>query len=205
MSYFTENINAARKVGRFIKPYLQSGDPATAAICLEEILKNLSTNHFAPLLKAHFTNSPRHVLDHINEFAFHHKEMFDINAIYLEMNLFDVNTDKWFFDIFAFPFCKEDSEDEDYYWLAEFESSEWPWFTLQGLEHVQELYVQFQARKLNEDKNHDLEKQIANMLVIARFLQLIHTALNAGNLIVPATILASAHEHESLMMGRFLP
>ena len=205
MSYTMQNITAAYRIGRFIKPYLQSGDPDTAATVLEEILKKLPTNHFAPLLKAHFTNPPKRVLDHINEFADYYQDVFNIKAIYLEMNLFDINTDEWFFDIFAFPFCKEDSEDKEYYWLAEFETHEWPLFTLQGLEHIQDLYVQFWARALNKDKNYDLEMQIASMLVIARFLQLIRAALNAGNLIVPATLLASAHENENLMMGRFPP
>lgn len=55
--------------------------------------------------------------------------------------------------------------------------------------------------KIYELKTHDAEKEIATLLVMVRFVQLIRSALKAGTLACSVPLLATAHDFE--MFGRF--
>ena len=45
------------------------------------------------------------------------KNRFDVRAVYLEMNRFDINYDRWYFDLFAYTEYSADPEDLD--WLSD--------------------------------------------------------------------------------------
>ena len=55
--------------------------------------------------------------------------------------------------------------------------------------------------KIYDHKTHDREEEIATLLVMVRFLQLIQSSLNAGTLIYSVPLLATAHDFD--MFGRF--
>lgn len=120
-----KNLEIIKNIENAISPYLLSGNIDTAAIILERLLQATPTNGFNALVQSHFTNPAAHVLDHINDFLNTCRKMFDIRAAYFEMNGFEHNYDKRFFDSFAYYFYIENPEDDPgWYWLTEWESPE---------------------------------------------------------------------------------
>lgn len=116
--------------------YLRSNDVDGAAADLESRLRATATDRFASLADLHFTNSPYDVLSHINEFIAACKAHFDVRAVYLEMNGFDINYDRWYFDSFAYTEYSDDPDDLD--WLCDWSSPNWEQYTLNGLEETQD-------------------------------------------------------------------
>lgn len=124
-----------------------------------------------------------------------------MEAVYLEMNGFDINYERWFFDFFGYATYNNDPEDLD--WL-----SSWQWensgTTLKGLEKIQkdfEWYHTSQVRK--RQKTFENGYSLAVLLVMVKFLALIKSAVESGPLVKSIPVLATAHEFDTI--GRFLP
>lgn len=184
-----------------VDSYLRSNDVDAAAADLESRLRAAAFDRFASLADSHFTNSPRDVLAHINEFIATCQAQFDVRAVYLEMNGFDINYDRWYFDSFAYTEYSDDPEDLD--WLCDWSSPDWDQFTLSGPKQTQNDFRWYMENKIYENKTHDAEKEIATLLVMVRFVQLIRSSLNAGTLTCSVPLLATAHDFD--MFGRFQP
>ena len=119
-----------------VSSLLRANDIDGAAFELETQLRTATTDRFASLADLHFTNSRHDVLDYINNFISACRSQFDLGAVYLEMNGFDINYDRWYFDSFGYTEYSEDPEDMD--WLCDWTSPDWPLFTLTGLEETQD-------------------------------------------------------------------
>lgn len=184
-----------------VDTYLRSNDVNGAAADLESRLRATATDRFASLADSHFTNSPCNLLAHINDFLAACQSQFDVRSAYLEMNGFDINYDRWYFDSFAYADYSGDPNDLD--WLCDWTSPNWNQFTLNGLEQTQDDFRWYMENKIYKNKTHDTEKEIATLLVMLRFVQLVHSSLDAGTLILPVPLLATAHDFE--MFGRFEP
>ena len=117
------------------------------------------------------------------------------------MNGFDINYDRWYFDSFAYTDYSDDPDDLD--WLCDWASPDWNQITLTGLEQTQDDFRWYMENKVYEIKTHDTEKEIATLLVMLRFVQLIQSALNTGTLTSSIPLLATAHDFD--MFGRFTP
>jgi hypothetical protein len=184
-----------------VNSYLRSNDVDGAASDLESRLRATTSDRFASLADSHFTNSPHDVISHINEFVAMCQSQFDVRAVYLEMNGFDINYDRWYFDSFAYTEYADDPDDLD--WLCDWKSPDWNQFTLNGLEETQDDFRWYMENKIYENKTHDAEKEIATLLVMVRLVQLIRSSLNAGTLACSVPLLATAHDFD--MFGRFKP
>ncbi|CAN5908861.1 hypothetical protein BH11VER1_BH11VER1_09190 [soil metagenome] len=184
-----------------VDSYLRSNDVDRAAADLESRLRATATDRFASLADSHFTNKPHDILAHINKFVAACQRKFDVRAVYLEMNGFDINYDRWYFDSFAYTEYSDDPEDMD--WLGDWTSPDWEQFTLSGLEQTQDDFRWYMESKIYDHKTHDAEKEIATLLVMVRFVQLIRSSLDAGTLIRSIPLLATAHDFD--IFGRFTP
>lgn len=179
--------------------YLRAGDIDAAAADLETRLRNATSDRFASLAATHFTNSPFDVLAHINDFLTACQSEFEVRAIYLEMNGFDINYHRWYFDSFAYTEYSDDPDDMD--WLSEWSSPDWGRYTLTGLEQTQDDFRWYMENRIYEHKTHHAAKEIATLLVMVRFVQLVRSALDAGALACQAPLLATAHDFD--LFGRF--
>ena len=61
---------------------------------LEERLAKENVRRFKGLVGRGFRNNPRDILSRINEFVTVCSKKFDVKAVYLEMNGFDINPDR---------------------------------------------------------------------------------------------------------------
>jgi hypothetical protein len=182
-----------------VDTYLRSDDIDGAATDLETRLRAAASNRFASLADSHFTNSPHRVLAHINDFINACQAQFDVRAVYLEMNGFDINYDRWYFDSFAYNEYSDDPDDVD--WLCDWASPDWDSFTLTGLEQTQDDFRWYMENRIYDRKTHDVEKEIATLLVMVRFVQLIRSSLTSGTLAASVPLIATAHDFA--IFGRF--
>src|SRR5262245_11406227 len=137
--------NLWRTIGDFFK----HDDVAGALVFLEKSLKKQPTKQFKRLLDAKFSNPPSVILTNINAFIEQCQQHFDVQAVYLEMNGFDINYDRWYFDFFAYSELGDDEDDRD--WLCEWNSDRWPDMTLEGLESVQKDFETYDKKRLWEN------------------------------------------------------
>ncbi len=192
------NVELWKTVDRFFR----KNDVSDAASYLESLLRESRSDRFVSLVDKHFTNAPRSVLKHINAFI---KGCGDdgeeVGAVYLEMNGFDINYVRWYFDSFAYADYVDDPDDLD--WLSSWSSPEWPQFTLTGLEDVQEDFRWYMENKVYEEKTYETVRELAVLLVMVRFVQLVETAIQLRNLAKPVPMLATAHEFD--IVARWIP
>ena len=182
-----------------VNSQLQSNDIDGAANYLESRLRASAKDRFISLADSHFTNMPRDVLQHVKEFVATCQNQFDLRAVYLEMNGFDINYDRWYLDSFGYSEYSEDPDDMD--WICEWTSPDWKQFTLTGLEQTQDDFRWYMENKIYDRKTHGAEKEIATLLVMVRFVQLIRSSLDVGPMTAAIPLLATAHDFD--IFGRF--
>ena len=168
---------------------------------LETRLATMQTDHFKRLIGAEFTNEPSLILTEINNFISACQESFDVQVVYIEMNGFDINYDRWYFDLFGYAHYEDDLDDLE--WLADWQSDEWPEVTLTGMEMIQRDFEWYHTEKKWKDTRYGQTYEVAVLLVMTKFVALVRSALRSGELIKPIPVLATAHEFDSI--GRFAP
>lgn len=178
---------------------LRKSDTHGAIQFLEERLRKEPVSRFKGLLGKGFTNKPRSILAAINKFTDACSKGFDVKAVYLEMNAFDVNCDRWYFDSFGYSRYEADPEDLD--WLSEWQSPNWPQVTLNGLQPVRRDFEWYHANRIWEDESFARTYDLAELLVVCKYVSLIESALAAGRRSKPIPVLATAHDFD--IMGRF--
>jgi hypothetical protein len=146
------------------------------------------------LLGARFTNLPTAILTDINKFIAACEARFDLRAVYLEMNGFDINYDRWYFDFFGYAELPDDDEHLD--WLSDWQSEHWPEVTLTGLEIAQNEFKVYDKKRLWKNKDLERSKEIAVLLVMTRFVMLVESAVRSGPLAKDITLLATAHDFD---------
>lgn len=184
-----------------VENYLRSNDIDAAAADLESRLRTSASDRFRSLADLRFTNSPSAVLNHINRFIAHCATKFTVRAVYLEMNGFCVNYDRWYFDSFAYTEYSDAEDDLD--WLCDWASPDWETLTLTGLEQTQDDFRWYMEDEIYNLKSHDKEEDIATLLVMIRFVQLVRSAMDSGPLVCAVPLLATAHDFD--IFGRFKP
>ena len=176
------------KLWRSVAARFSKSDVEGAVTLLEGRLDDASGDRFKGLIGKSFSNSPRAVLSAINKFVRACDETFDVKAVYLEMNGFDINYDRWYFDSFGYRQYGTDPHDLE--WLCDWQSALWPQVTLKGLEPVQKDFEWYQTNEAWSDKKlgkaYEKAKETAVLLVMTKFVTLIQSALRAGKLVKPA-------------------
>jgi len=168
---------------------------------LEEGLQATPSSRFATLLGTAFSNDAADVAAHIDGFLVECERTFEVRAIYLEMNGFDINPDRWFFDYFAFDRYVQDEDNLE--WLCEFNITSWPQTTLFGMESVQRDFDWYSNHRGHEDPNAKAAASYAIPLVMCRFAKLISSAVAVARRPFRVPILATAHDFD--VVARFLP
>jgi hypothetical protein len=157
--------------GEAINPYLEKAEFNKAIKLAENKLAAIPATPFHDIIGKSFLSQASNLSLWIDNFYKASTEDFLIKALYFEMTEFDINTDEWSIDGFAYP---EDGGLEDTEWLAEFEGvavSEGA-FILKGFETLQ---VAFENAELDSDDEQNA-RDWCEQLIIARYMQLIHAA-----------------------------
>lgn len=152
-----------------LKPALRAGNLSRCVDAIEAELAGLPQSPFHVALDLHFTNAPSAVAAHFDAFFCDNAPRFSLAAAYAEMNGFSINTDCWFFDVFAYD---RYGGHADYEWLCAWQSARFPQMTLTGMEALQGIY----ASSVFDDPDFKDACYMTDLLVAARFQQLIHRA-----------------------------
>jgi hypothetical protein len=160
-------------------------------LCIDRTVSTLKSMVDCPFQiasQSRFTTSPTDVARYFDAFISEQSRLFDLKAVYAEMNGFDINPDRWFFSLFAYDTY---GGHEDYDWLSDWNSEFYPEMTLTGMEPLQEAYASeaFRNEALSEAVDY------ASLLVVLRFQDLIRrSAAQMKTLKTP--LLATAHEYD---------
>lgn len=126
------------KLWNMIDKKFRHSDIRGAVSSLEKKLSKEPTDSFKGLIGKEFSNSPLSILTEINKFIRAWDRSFDIKAVYLEMNGFDINYDRWYFDLFGYDRYEENPMDLE--WLCKWQSEDWKQIRLIGLESIQKEF-----------------------------------------------------------------
>ncbi len=167
---------------------LKAGDLDLCHKIVAQRLSTLPASPFHIALDLAITNNPADVAKHFDGFFKQEGKRFGIGAAYAEMNGFDINSGRWFFDVFAF---EEFGGHDDYEWLAEWQSGDYPSMTIKGLEELQAVYA---SEAFREPRFRDVANA-AGLLVVIKFQDLIRRAApQMRQLRFP--LLATAHDYD---------
>jgi len=173
-----------------------------AVVLLEKFIGSYDAKRFASLPGTCFTNPPSDVLGEINRFIEANQSSFNVEAIYLEMNGFDINYDRWYFDLFAYASYSPDFDDNE--WLCDCQSAGWPAIELVGAKAAQEAFAWYHDEEI-WDSQPDLKPvyEASMLLIMAKFAEFIGSVLSTGQLTRPVPVLVTAHGFESV--ARYVP
>jgi hypothetical protein len=161
------------------EPHLLRNDYEQCERIVSSALELYPKSPFHKVLELEFSNSVDDVAENFNEFFKQESARLNVAAIYTETNGFDINPNRWFFDLFAY---KIDGGLDDPDWLSDWQSKSWPSMTLIGMEDLQAVYA---SEKLGEDYVY-----LASLLVVVKFQKLIFNArpkMQIGNIPVYST------------------
>ena len=188
-----------------VDAFLMAGDIVDAIQYLEQKLADCEGERFKSLLNAEFQNNPVEIAANTNEFIKCCEDNFDVKAVYLEMNGFDINPGRWFFDFFGYRtyFDKTDDIDGLIDWIAHWDSPDWSDVTLLGLEKTQKDFDWYSNKSGYKDPQAKLPKELATLLVMCKFTRLIQKVVQAGKIEKKIPIFATAHDFD--IIPRFMP
>lgn len=170
---------------------LRKGDLDRCKKVVSDYLKKLPKSPFHLILDLEFSNPSKNIAKVFEKFIDENSKKYVVKAIYTETNGFDINPDRWYFDLFAYDSY---GGHEDYDWL-----SGWKWeigfkdynITLKGMEPLQEVYASdsYYKKEFKNARDH------CSLLFLVKFQILIRTtAPFISNLKCP--LLASAHDYQ---------
>ena len=100
-----------------------------------------------------------------------------IDALYFEMNEFDINTDIWFID--GFSYSKDGGLDlEDMEWLSDWDTSTDTSFAINQLEKLQVAFSEIDEKEENDEWTDELQeaRDWCEQIIIAKFMELMREA-----------------------------
>jgi len=167
---------------------LQAGDTARCELTVAERLSAMPRSPFHIALDLAFTNPLSEVATHFDRFFRQEASRFPIGAAYTEMSGFDINPDRWYFDVFAY---KRYGGHDNYDWLSDWQSGSYEDMTLTGFEPLQAVY----AGEAFEDDEFREAAYVAGLLVVAKYQDFIGRVVPLmRELRFP--LLVTAHEYD---------
>jgi hypothetical protein len=184
---------------RELDVWLRNGDIAYCVEQVSKIIQARTQTPFHDVLDLKFANDTEAIATHFDLFFGNAKQVeTPIAAIYTEMNEFDINPDRWYFTLFAYP---KYGGTENYDWLAYFEET-YPFnITLLGMEKIQEHHKTYlelsHKRDPNTPQDHNLEevRGYCDLLVVLRFQEMIQQSVGYMKS-VNVPILATGHDYD---------
>lgn len=158
-----------------INPYLEKLDFESAIAIGEIELQKIPNTEFHSVIGKSLTEQAETLATWVDNFFNIASEKIDIKALYFEMNEFDINTDTWYINSFAFS--RNGGLDlEDMEWLCDFETdSESETESIFEIEGLQKLQNAFETIELDTD-NLQNARDWCEQIIIARFMELMRTA-----------------------------
>lgn len=156
-----------------INPRLTEGDFIGAIKIGERELSKIPLTDFHQILGKSLLDQTDSVVDWIDSFYQRISKKAKIAALYFELNEFDINTDEWYIEGFAY---KQDGGLDDSEWLTDVtpDLMTQKEFKLLGLEGLQSTFERFGSEELSDDQQNALDW--SEQLVIVRFMELLRTA-----------------------------
>lgn len=157
-----------------INPRLTEGDFTGALKIGESELSKIPQTDFHHMLGKSLLNQTDSLVDWIDSFYNQISNKVKIAALYFELNEFDINTDEWYIDGFAY---EQDGGLDDIEWLTDVtrDLMTQQEFKLHGLENIQSAFERFGSDgELSDDQQN--AQDWSEQLVIARFMELLRTA-----------------------------
>lgn len=176
------------KLAEKLDPLIKKGDTQTCAAAVVKALGKIKKGPFHKVLSLDFSNSPTEVARYFDEFIRAEKKRMMVRAVYTETNGFDINPGRWFCDAFAFT---QYGGQDDYDWLADWESGDYKSLTLTGMEDLQKVYGS--AESSNAENSEAIS--LCSLLVVLKFQDLIRRSIPLmSELNVP--LLATGHDYD---------
>ncbi len=170
-----------------LSPILRAGNLAQCETTVVSRLAALPRSPFHTILDLSVTNPPTEVAEFFDDF-FRQQPREKIKAAYTEMNGFDINPDLWFCSPFAY---QRYGGHEDYDWLSNWQSGDYGYLPITGLEALQKVYASDAFR----EKRYADACDVASFLVVIKFQDLIRRAApHMQELRFP--LLATAHDYD---------
>jgi hypothetical protein len=198
--YPQQDVDMNPRLWKMVDRKFRKSDIEGAIRSLESALAKENVAHFKGLTGAQFSNSPAAVLSRINKFIRECSKHFNLSAVYLEMNGFDINYNGWSFDFFGYERYGADPDDIE--WLCDWQSELFPEVELKGLERQQKEFKWYHENEIWNDKGYEKCYEISLLLVMAKFVLLIESALDSGKLAKEVPVIATAHDFD--IVGRFV-
>jgi hypothetical protein len=171
---FAEQINSDLKTLDFVKALQTS----------EKELGKLPETEFHEIIGKSLTNQADDLSAWVEDFYNKASNNVDIKALYFEMNEFDINTELWYIDSFAYR-IDGGLDLNDMEWLSDFDTDSQKEtetvFAIQGYEKLQSA---FKTVELSNDILQDA-RDWSEQIIIARFMELMraaHLSAKANNL-----------------------
>jgi hypothetical protein len=141
----------------------------------EKELKKIHATDFHEVLDKPLTDQANDLAAWVENFYQVASKKMKIKALYFEMNEFDINTDLWYIDSFAYG--KDGGLDlDDMEWLVDFETdSQTETGTVFRIEGYERLQAAFETIELKND-NVQNARDWCEQIIIARFMELMRTA-----------------------------
>lgn len=165
------NFEFAEQINR----HLEKLDFEKAISFGEAELKKIPFTDFHPIIGSTLTPQVGSLVTWIDNFYKTISKKIEIKALYFEMNEFDINTDTWYIDGFAY---KQDGgiDLDDMEWLCDVtrETMTPTEFVLTGFEKLQQSFADIIEQVENDELSDDLQnaRDWAEQIVIARFMEL---------------------------------
>src|SRR5215213_4554003 len=119
------------KLQEELMPVLRAGDTTRCERTVAERLAVLPQSPFHIAINLSITNTPLDIAAHFDGFFRQESARFKIGAAYTEMNGFDINPRRWYFDVFAFT---EYGGDDEHDWISDWQSERYEDMTMTGME-----------------------------------------------------------------------
>jgi hypothetical protein len=184
--------------------YLEEGQLSVAIAQVEDALAKTEPTPFHALRGVSLLPQCEAGLRWLDAFYDRVSQAQPVKALYLEMNGFDVNTDEWYVDGFAFEQVGDPGELD---WLADWKEDMTTTdpFVLRGFEAGQEAFAQYMEE---EELSDALERarDLAEALVVLRLQELldhIHRAAKSQGLAWGQTPMwVTAHDYELVHISK---
>jgi len=167
------NFNFAEQ----INPALLRLDMAGAIVIAEAQLDRLPSTEFHDVIGQSLVEQANELAIWVDQFCQAISERIQAEALYFELNEFDINTDYWYIDCFAFV-NDGGLDPNDMDWLCEFDASSRDAtgvvFVIEGYEKLQNAFETFDEKPADKDRKD--ARDWCEQIIIARYMELIRAA-----------------------------
>ncbi len=87
---------------RVLRPRVRRCELDSSMELVSSALTNIPVSPFHLVLGLSATTPPQEVAAYLGKFIEETRQEHEVEAIYAEMNGFDINTDRWFYNLFAY-------------------------------------------------------------------------------------------------------